>query len=172
MSRISLSSKDDYVELGNVINIGGRPDSPRDMIPSIQDIKNQAKSGAFVLKAKMFSDLGDTKQLDEYNQILGDEVNYMIVDEKSDWDTEVTASGASKKVYKAFLKYYEFSRELYDKNLKDLLEYHELTEDDMEEIDMDIVLGNKTEQLQEAVTKSKKPVISRKLKIKSKDISV
>jgi hypothetical protein len=169
MAKISTYSKDDYIELGNVINLGNSGSDPKGILPSILDLQSSARKGAFIIQAKMFSDLSDSVQMAEYNQILGDEVNYYILEDKTEWAEEMTAPGMSKKVCKCFLKFYKFDQMLYEKNLTDLLKKHDLSLDDVEEEDAGIILNNKTEAVNDA---TESIVIKKKPVRKSPDISV
>lgn len=169
MNRITINNKDDFIELGNLINIGTSSSNPKDVLPSVQDLKHSARQGSFIIQAKMFSDLSDATQMAEYNEILGDEINYFIIEDKTDWSEESTAPGITKKVCKCFLKFYKFDQQLYEKNLEDLLKKHDISIDDVEEEDAGIILNNKTEAIVEKAAEIKK---EKRIRKKESDISV
>ena len=169
-------NKESFLEAGTLVNFRGKTSSDsRSVVPSIRDLKELAKDGAWVRKAKVFSDLANESDLEEYNKIYGDPEKYQVIDENSTWADEAE-NGSKSKTLKCFLKYIELDDALYEKNLKDLLELHKLNSDDAIEEDADIILNNKrdnvTDKKKAPVKKkvAKKKVSKKKADLKSIDV--
>lgn len=163
-------NKDSFLEAGTLVNFRGKTSSDsRSVVPSIRELKELAKDGAWVRKAKVFSDLANDADLEEYNKIYGDPEKYQVLDENSTWADEAE-NGVKSKTLKCFLKYIELDDALYEKNLKDLLELHKLNSDDAIEEDADIVLNNKRDVVAEKKAPVKKKVAKKKVSKKKADL--